>query len=89
MLHAHGDSTGREIGRALYLKAKALKAIEFREFEFTTVIVMRDGEAAGCESARQEGHLHEIHASRFCLPQEDWARSIAKRRIRRSRPVTA
>src|SRR5450631_2687557 len=39
VLHAHGDSTGREIGRALYLKAKALKPIEFREFEFTIEIV--------------------------------------------------
>src|SRR5512138_3238844 len=27
VLHAHGDSTGREIGRALYLKAAAMKGI--------------------------------------------------------------
>ena len=30
VLHAHGDSTGREIGRALYLKAAAQKAITFQ-----------------------------------------------------------
>src|SRR5271156_321726 len=33
VLHAHGDSTGREIGRALYMKAEAIKSISFREFE--------------------------------------------------------
>ena len=27
ILHAHGDSTGREIGRALYARAAALKNI--------------------------------------------------------------
>src|SRR5215471_14680114 len=35
VLHAHGDSTGREIGRALYAKASRLKNISFSEFEFT------------------------------------------------------
>src|SRR5450631_174655 len=67
VLHAHGDSTGREIGRALYLKANALKPIEFREFEFTTEIVMRDGRAAGVKVLDNEGHLHEIHASSVLL----------------------
>src|SRR5215471_1778831 len=35
ILHAHGDSTGREIGRALYSKAASLRNITFSEFEFT------------------------------------------------------
>lgn len=35
ILHAHGDSTGREIGRALLAKAKTLSNIQFCEFEFT------------------------------------------------------
>src|ERR1044071_1458390 len=35
VLHAHGDSTGREIGRALHAKASTLKNISFCEFEFT------------------------------------------------------
>src|SRR3982750_1482923 len=34
ILHAHGDSTGREIQRALYAKAKSLSEISVREFEF-------------------------------------------------------
>ena len=67
VLHAHGDSTGREIGRALHLKAKALKPIEFREFEFTTEIVLRDGRAIGVRVLDNDGQLHEIHASSVLL----------------------
>jgi len=36
ILHADGDSTGREILRALYAKAKTLPEISVREFEFST-----------------------------------------------------
>src|SRR5216683_791087 len=36
ILHAHGDSTGREILRALYAKSKTLKKISVCEFEFST-----------------------------------------------------
>src|SRR5712692_6237748 len=36
ILHADGDSTGREILRALYAKAKTLKNISVVEFEFST-----------------------------------------------------
>jgi L-aspartate oxidase len=54
ILHAHGDSTGREIGRALAAKAKALANIRFSEFEFSAdlwkpeervegVVLIRDG----------------------------------------------
>ena len=35
ILHAHGDSTGREIGRALAAKARTLSNIRFSEFEFS------------------------------------------------------
>jgi len=67
VLHAHGDSTGREIGRALYLKAKALKPIVFREFEFTTEIVLHDGQVIGVRALDNDGQLHEIHASSVLL----------------------
>src|SRR5579863_1499228 len=39
ILHAHGDSTGREILRALYAKAQTLKHITVREFEFSTDLI--------------------------------------------------
>src|SRR6516225_7545753 len=32
ILHAHGDSTGREIARALYRKAASLARVEFRTY---------------------------------------------------------
>ena len=67
VLHAHGDSTGREIGRALFLKAQALKPIFFREFEFTTELVVRDGRAVGVRVLDNGGQLHEIHASSVLL----------------------
>src|SRR5512142_1199811 len=43
ILPAHGDATGREIGRALYHKAKTFKSIGFREFEFATRLCLEDG----------------------------------------------
>src|SRR5271157_658951 len=67
VLHAHGDSTGREIGRALFLKAQALKPIVFRDFEFTTELVLRDGRIIGVRVLDSAGQLHEIHASAVLL----------------------
>jgi L-aspartate oxidase len=67
VLHAHGDSTGREIGRALYLKTKAMKPIVFREFEFTTDLLVRDGGVAGVRVLDNDGHLREIRANSVLL----------------------
>lgn len=47
ILHAHGDSTGQEIARALYRKAASLANIEFRSFAATTDLLVEDGEVAG------------------------------------------
>ena len=67
VLHAHGDSTGREIGRALYLKAAALKPISFHEFEFTTELRLRHGRVVGVRVLDESGQSHEIHASAVLL----------------------
>ncbi len=67
VLHAHGDSTGREIGRALYLKAAAQQNITFQEFEFTTDLLLRDGRVAGVRVLDQAGVSHEIRASAVLL----------------------
>ncbi len=67
VLHAHGDSTGREIGRALFLKASALKAITFREFEFTTDLLVRDGRVVGVRVLDESGQSHDIFASSTLL----------------------
>jgi L-aspartate oxidase len=43
ILHAHGDSTGREIARALYQKASSLPNVTFRSFAATTELLVDDG----------------------------------------------
>src|SRR5215831_9411950 len=47
VLHAHGDSTGREIARTLYQKAASLPNVEFRSYACVEDIVTQDGEAIG------------------------------------------
>ena len=51
ILHAHGDSTGREILRALYAKAQTLSTISVCEFEFTTSLRVADGRVCGVDLA--------------------------------------
>ena len=43
ILHAHGDSTGREIARTLYQKACSLPNVTFRSFAATTELLLDDG----------------------------------------------
>ncbi|MEO8595320.1 MAG: L-aspartate oxidase [Candidatus Solibacter sp.] len=43
ILHAHGDSTGREIARTLYQKACTLPNITFRSYAATTELLLDDG----------------------------------------------
>src|SRR5581483_8220119 len=48
VLHAHGDSTGKEIARTLYVKAASLPNIEFRSFAaMTDLIEDQQGGIAG------------------------------------------
>jgi L-aspartate oxidase len=43
ILHAHGDSTGREVARALYQKASSLPNVTFRSYAATTELLVEDG----------------------------------------------
>jgi len=47
VLHAHGDSTGREMARTLYEKAASLPSIHFRSFSAITDLLVEDGQVAG------------------------------------------
>ncbi len=49
VLHAHGDSTGREIARALYHKAASLPSIEFRGYALCTRLLVEHGAVTGAE----------------------------------------
>lgn len=62
VLHAHGDSTGQEIGRALYARASTIKNITFREFGFTSELLMENGRVGGVSLLEENGEHREIHA---------------------------
>ncbi len=47
ILHAHGDSTGKEIARTLYRRAASLPNVTFRSFAATTGLRLADGEVSG------------------------------------------
>jgi L-aspartate oxidase len=67
ILHAHGDSTGREILRALYAKAKTLKTITICEFEFTTDLKIENGAVCGIRVIAEGGERLSIAASTVLL----------------------
>jgi len=61
ILHAHGDSTGREIARALYRKAASISRIGFRSYSAVTDLLIAGGRATGAvvfdESTRTCSHI--------------------------------
>ena len=67
VLHAHGDSTGREIGRALYAKATTLKRISFWEWELTDDLCVLDGRVAGIWVMNDRGEPRQVHARAVLL----------------------
>ncbi len=67
VLHAHGDSTGREIGRALYAKASTLKNISFSEFEFTAGLHVEAGGISGVRLINPAGEVHTVASSAVLL----------------------
>jgi L-aspartate oxidase len=67
ILHAHGDSTGREILRALYAKTKTLPEISVREFEFTTDLEVENGRVTAVRVLDEKGEHRTIHASAILL----------------------
>jgi L-aspartate oxidase len=67
VLHAHGDSTGREIGRALHAKARRLKSISFCDFEFISDLWLHEGRVRGIELVGAAGETHRVSASAVLL----------------------
>jgi L-aspartate oxidase len=67
VLHAHGDSTGREIGRALWEKTKTLKRVTLREFEFTTDLLLESGRVCGVRVIDESGERKAVRASAVLL----------------------
>ncbi|HWF91391.1 MAG TPA: L-aspartate oxidase [Terriglobales bacterium] len=67
ILHAHGDSTGREIARALYAKVKTLPNISVCEFEFSTDLLLEGGGVRGIHLIDEAGSRQSISASAVLL----------------------
>ena len=67
VLHAHGDSTGREIGRALHARASSLKNISFSEFEFSSALYLENDRVRGVELISPRGERHLLQSSAVLL----------------------
>ena len=68
VLHAHGDSTGREIARTLFQKARTLPGIQFRSFSAVVDLMLDDGRVCGAIAwDEKERRLAPIHARAVLL----------------------
>jgi len=67
ILHAHGDSTGREIARTLYQKACTLPNITFRSYAATTELLLDDGVCGAMTWDARAGREFPIHARAVLL----------------------
>jgi L-aspartate oxidase len=64
VLHAHGDSTGREILRALMAKAKSLPAIQVQPYTFAVDLLVEDGGICGAQYLDEKtATAREVYAS--------------------------
>jgi L-aspartate oxidase len=67
ILHAHGDSTGREIARTLYRKAASLPNVTFRSYAATIDLLLDDGISGAVLWDGQSNSLHTVHARAVLL----------------------
>jgi L-aspartate oxidase len=68
ILHAHGDSTGREISRALLSRAHTIPHLHLRAHAFTTELVVESGNVVGLRFLDEtDGSLHELRANAVLL----------------------
>ncbi len=62
VLHAHGDSTGKEIARTLYQKAASIPRIRFQSFSAITDLLVADGTVTGAlacdKDAKRQVRIH-------------------------------
>ena len=68
ILHAHGDSTGREISRALLARAHTIPHLHLRAHAFTTELSVERGRIAGLRFIDEtDGSEHELRAAAVLL----------------------
>jgi len=68
ILHAHGDSTGREISRALLARANSIPHLHLRAHAFTTGLITENEKVVGVRFIDEtDGSLHELRANAILL----------------------
>ncbi len=68
ILHAHGDSTGREISRALLARAHTIPHLHLRAHSFTTGLIVENGRVVGLRFIDEtDGSLHEVRSGAVLL----------------------
>ncbi len=68
ILHAHGDSTGREISRALLARAHTIPHLHLRAHAFTTELIVERGCVTGLRFIDEtDGSEHELRAGAVLL----------------------
>jgi L-aspartate oxidase len=68
ILHAHGDSTGREISRALLARAHNIPHLHLRAHSFTTALIIEKRHAVGLRFLDEiDGSAHEVRARAVLL----------------------
>jgi L-aspartate oxidase len=68
ILHAHGDSTGREISRALLARAHTIPHLHLRAHAFTTELIVESKHVAGVRFLDEvDRSLHEVRAGAVLL----------------------
>ena len=68
VLHAHGDSTGREILKALMARAKSLSSIRVQPYAFVLDLLVDAGRVVGAEYLDEKTHkTHKVYADAVLL----------------------
>lgn len=67
ILHANGDATGREIGRALLEHARMQPQIELREYTTSLDLIVEDGIVRGITMLQPHGEISEAYARAVLL----------------------
>jgi L-aspartate oxidase len=67
ILHANGDATGREIGRALLEHARMLPQVELREYTTSVDLIVEDGVVRGVSMLQPTGEVVHAYARAILL----------------------
>ena len=79
VLHAHGDSTGREIAHTLYRKAASLPNVTFRSYAATIDLLLDDGVCGASVWDDKSQSLIAVYPTGLLSPNDLWVTNLLKR----------